>query len=54
MARGSKESYSSKRKRMAEHIEDSYKSKGAPSKKAERIGWATVNKVTSVAQKKNK
>jgi len=46
MTRGSKESYSPKQKRMAHHIEDGYKSKGASDAKAERIGWATVNKET--------
>lgn len=44
--RGSKESYSSKQKRMAKHIEDGYKKRGASKKKAGRIAWATVNKET--------
>jgi len=44
MARGDKSKYSSKQKRMAEHIEQGYKKRGASSKKAERIAWATVNK----------
>ena len=42
--RGSKEKYSDKQKRKAEHIEESYEDKGASSKKAEAIAWATVNK----------
>lgn len=54
MPRGSKESYSTKQKQMAEHIEDGYKKKGASSKKAERIAWATVNKETGGAKKKKK
>lgn len=33
MPRGSKESYSSKQKRMAQHIEEGYKKKGASKKK---------------------
>lgn len=44
MPRGDKSSYSAKQKRQAEHIEDSYESKGASKKKAERIAWSTVNK----------
>jgi plasmid stabilization system protein ParE len=44
MARGSKEAYTEKQKRKAEHIEESYKEKGASDDKAEAIAWATVNK----------
>lgn len=44
MARGSKSKYSSKQRRMAEHIERGYKKRGASNKKAERVAWATVNK----------
>lgn len=50
--RGSKESYSPKQKRMAEHIEESYEKKGTTKKKAQRIAWATVNKETGGAAKK--
>jgi hypothetical protein len=42
--RGSKKNYSSKQKRMAHHIEDSAKGSGKSNKRAEQIGWATVNK----------
>lgn len=52
MPRGSKESYSPKQKRMAEHIEEGYEKKGASKKKAQRIAWATVNKDTGGAKKK--
>jgi hypothetical protein len=52
MARGSKSSYTDKQKRMAQHIEAGYEDKGASSKKAERIAWATVNKETGGGQKK--
>lgn len=52
MPRGDKSSYSNKQKRMAEHIEDSEKKRGASSKTAARIGWATVNKETGGAAKK--
>ena len=54
MPRGSKESYSTKQKRMAQHIEEGYEKKGASSKKAERIAWATVNKETGGAKGKKK
>ncbi len=52
MPRGSKESYSPKQRRMAGHIEDSERKAGRPSKKAEEIAWATVNKRTGGAKKK--
>jgi hypothetical protein len=44
MARGSKKSYTSKQKRQAHHIEESAKKRGASSKRAAQIGYATVNK----------
>lgn len=44
MPRGAKSAYSTKQKRQAKHIEDSYESRGSSTKKAERIAWATVNK----------
>ncbi len=44
MPRGSKEKYSPKQKRQAEHIEESVKKRGGKTKDAERIAWATVNK----------
>jgi hypothetical protein len=50
--RGSKASYSAKQKRKAEHIEEGYKKRGASTKKAERIAWATVNKQDGGARKK--
>lgn len=51
MPQGSKKNYSSKQKRMASHIEDSEKSRGGSTKRAERIAWATVNKRTGGAKK---
>jgi len=44
MTQGSKQKYTAKQKRKAEHIEASYENKGISSKKAEAIAWATVNK----------
>lgn len=44
MPRGDKSKYTEKQKRKAEHIEDSYKQRGASSKEAARRAWATVNK----------
>lgn len=51
MPKGSKSSYSEKQKRQAHHIEESYKKRGASDKKAERIGWAVVNKQTGGVKK---
>ncbi len=44
MPRGSKAKYTSKQKRRAEHIEDSYEKKGVSKKEAARRAYATVNK----------
>lgn len=49
--RGSKAKYTSKQKRMAQHIEASAKEQGYSSKRAAQIGWATVNKETGGAGK---
>ncbi|HEY3411672.1 MAG TPA: plasmid stabilization protein [Armatimonadota bacterium] len=46
MPRGDKSAYTGKQKRMAEHIEDSYKERGVSDDEAERRAWATVNKET--------
>lgn len=45
MPRGSKEKYTDKQKRQAEHIEKGYEERGTPKAEAERRAWATVNKV---------
>lgn len=44
MARGDKSKYTDKQIRKAEHIADSYESRGVPEKEAESRAWATVNK----------
>jgi plasmid stabilization system protein ParE len=44
MPRGEKLAYTDKQKRKAEHIEESYESRGLSEKEAERRAWATVNK----------
>ncbi len=44
MPRGDKSKYTDKQDRKAEHIEQSYESRGVPEKEAERRAWATVNK----------
>ena len=44
MPRGDKSKYTEKQRRKAEHIEESYESRGVPEKDAERRAWATVNK----------
>ena len=44
MSRGSKEKYTAKQKRQAQHIEDSYQKRGLSNNEAEARAWATVNK----------
>src|SRR4051812_10318659 len=44
--RGDKSAYTDKQKRQAEHIEESYESRGVSEGEAERRAWATVNKET--------
>ncbi|MGE8128186.1 plasmid stabilization protein [Methylobacterium sp. NPDC080182] len=44
MSQGDKSKYTDKQKRKAEHIADSYESRGVPEKEAEARAWATVNK----------
>ncbi len=44
MQRGSKEAYTDKQKRQAEHIEEGYIDEGVSRKEAESRAWATVNK----------
>ena len=51
MVRGSKEKYTDKQKRKAEHIEESYKDKGLSDEEAERRAWATVNKQSGGGEK---
>ena len=51
MPRGSKNKYSSKQKRQAEHIEESYEKRGAPKRVAEKRAWQTVNKQTGGGEK---
>jgi hypothetical protein len=51
MPRGSKEKYTGKQKRQAEHIEKGYEERGVPEEEAERRAWATVNKVHGGGEK---
>ncbi len=44
MPRGDKSKYTDKQKRKAEHIAESYESRGVPESEAEGRAWATVNK----------
>ena len=44
MPRGSKDKYTDKQKRKAEHIEESYEHKGVSEGEVEARAWATVNK----------
>ncbi|MBV6825684.1 Rho termination factor N-terminal domain-containing protein [Pseudomonas sp. PD9R] len=51
MPRGSKTKYTAEQKRKAEHIEDSYESKGVSKGEAEARAWATVNKQSGGGEK---
>ncbi|AEG94870.1 hypothetical protein [Ramlibacter tataouinensis] len=51
MPRGDKSAYTDKQKRQAEHIEESYESRGLGKDEAERRAWATVNKETGGGKK---
>lgn len=52
MPRGSKDKYTEKQKRKAEHIEESYESRGVPEDEAEARAWATVNKQSGGGERK--
>lgn len=45
MSQGSKDKYTGKQKRQAEHIAEGYEDKGVPQDEAEARAWATVNKL---------
>lgn len=51
MPRGDKSAYTDKQKRKAEHIEESYRERGASVKEAQRRAWATVNKTDKGGKK---
>lgn len=51
MARGSKEAYTDKQKRKAQHIEEGYEKRGVSKDEAERRAWATVNKESGGGKK---
>ena len=44
MPQGDKSKYTEKQKRQAEHIEESYESRGVPEDEAEKRAWAKINK----------
>jgi hypothetical protein len=44
MPRGDKSKYTHKQERKADHVAESYESRGVPEKDPERRAWATVNK----------
>ena len=44
MTRGSKDAYTGKQKRQAEHIEQSYEKRGVGEDEARARAWATVNR----------
>ncbi|MEZ2218511.1 plasmid stabilization protein [Rhizobium sp. RCC_161_2] len=51
MPRGDKSAYTDKQKHKAEHIEESYESRGVSEDEAERRAWATVNKESGGGKK---
>jgi plasmid stabilization system protein ParE len=51
MPRGDKSKYTDEQKRQAQHIEESYASRGVSEKEAEARAWATVNKETGGGNK---
>lgn len=53
MPRGDKSAYTSKQKRQAAHIEESYEERGVPKDEAERRAWSTVNKQTRGGKKRS-
>ncbi|WP_264046456.1 plasmid stabilization protein [Methylobacterium flocculans] len=51
MAQGDKAKYTDKQVRKAEHIAESYESRGVPEAEAEARAWATVNKADGGGKK---
>ncbi len=51
MAQGSKDKYTDKQKRQAEHIADGYQEQGVSKQTAKARAWATVNKQTGGGNK---
>ena len=51
MPRGDKSKYTDKQERKADHIAESYESRGVSEKEAERRAWATVNKESGGGKK---
>jgi hypothetical protein len=51
MPQGDKSAYTAKQKRQARHIEEGYDERGASPRRAKRIAWATVNKLSGGGRK---
>jgi plasmid stabilization system protein ParE len=51
MPRGDKSKYTDKQERKADHIAESYESRGVPDAEAEHRAWATVNKESGGGKK---
>ena len=51
MPRGDKSKYTGKQERKADHIAESYESRGVSEAEAERRAWATVNKESGGGKK---
>jgi len=51
MPRGDKTKYTGKQLRQADHIAESYESRGLPAEEAKQRAWATVNKLSGGGKK---
>ncbi len=51
MPQGAKSAYTSKQKRQAGHIEESYEDRGLSARTAKQRAWATVNKQSGGGKK---
>jgi len=51
MTRGDKAAYTERQRRQAQHIEESERESGRSEEDAERIAWATVNKLDGGGKK---
>lgn len=51
MPRGDKSSYTDKQKRQVKYIEDGYEKRGVSKEEAERLAWATENKISGGGKK---
>ena len=51
MPRGDKSKYTDKQERKADHIAESYESRGVPEKEAERRAWASTRMMAAARRR---